>query len=93
MVQLENSIIATNRAIPVETETSEELDFGNHSSFPFLDRRIADRRIRDRRNIKATNIDRQYIACIHWQGFSQNNGVIQCTTVRISDKKCIGSSS
>jgi hypothetical protein len=47
--------MATNAATNVETETSTELDFENHSSLPFADRRFADRRIRDRRNIKTTN--------------------------------------
>ncbi len=48
--------MATNAATNVETETSTELDFENHSSLPFADRRIADRRIFNRRNIETSNI-------------------------------------
>jgi len=49
--------MATNAATNVKPKTSTELDFENHSSFPFPDRRIVDRRrIRDRRNIKKITI-------------------------------------
>jgi len=61
MVQLENAIMSTNTAIPVETETSTELDFENLSSPPFPgrrngDRRKANRRIFDRKNIKKITV-------------------------------------
>jgi dolichol-phosphate mannosyltransferase len=61
MDPLKNIIMATNAAITVETETSTELDFENHLSLPFSDRRIGDRRnpdrrIGDRRNIKKITI-------------------------------------
>lgn len=48
--------MATNAATNVETETSTKLDFKNHLSLPFPDRRIADRRIFDRRSIETSNI-------------------------------------
>ena len=61
MVQLENAIMSTNTAIPVETETSTELDFENLSSPPFPgrrngDRRNTNRRIFDRKNIKKITV-------------------------------------
>jgi len=56
MVHLKNTIMATNAATNVETETSTKLDFENHSSLPFPDRRIADRRIFNRRSIETSNI-------------------------------------
>ncbi|GAF69640.1 unnamed protein product, partial [marine sediment metagenome] len=56
MVQLKNTIMATNRVIPVEAETSTVLDFENHSSLTFSDRRISDRRIFNRRSIETSNI-------------------------------------
>ena len=56
MVQLENAIMSTNTAIPVKTETSTELDFENHLSLPFSDRRFSDRRICNRRSIETSNI-------------------------------------
>ena len=61
MVQLKNAIMATNTAIPVETETSTELDFESLSSSPFPgrrngDRRKANRRIFDRKNIKKITV-------------------------------------
>jgi dolichol-phosphate mannosyltransferase len=48
--------MATNAATNVETETPTKLDFENHLSLPFSDRRIADRRIFNRRSIETTNI-------------------------------------
>ena len=56
MFHLKNTSMATNAATNVETETSTELDFENHSSLPFADRRFADRRIFNRRNIETSNI-------------------------------------
>jgi len=57
MDPLKNTTTEANVAITVETETSTELDFENHLSLPFSDRRIVDRRrIRDRRNIKKITI-------------------------------------
>jgi len=56
MVHLKNTTMEANAAITVETETSTELDFENHSSLPFSDRRISDRRIFDRRSIETSNI-------------------------------------
>jgi len=49
MVHFKNTTMATNAAITVEPKTSAELDFENHLSLPFPDRRIADRRIFNRR--------------------------------------------
>jgi dolichol-phosphate mannosyltransferase len=61
MVHLKNTTMEANAAITVETETSTELDFENHSSLPFSDRRTSDRRntnrrISDRKNIKKITI-------------------------------------
>jgi len=61
MFHLKNTSMATNAATNVETETSTKLDFENHSSLPFSDRRICDRRntnrrICDRKNIKKISI-------------------------------------
>ena len=61
MFYLKNTTKATNAAITVKTDTSTELDFENHLSLPFSDRRIGDRRIPDRRigdrrNIKKITI-------------------------------------
>ena len=56
MVHLKNTTMATNAAITAETETPTELDFENHLSLPFADRRFADRRIFNRRNIETSNI-------------------------------------
>jgi len=51
MFHLKNTSMATNAATNVEMETSTELDFENHLSLPFSDRRIA-----DRRNIKKITV-------------------------------------
>jgi dolichol-phosphate mannosyltransferase len=61
MDPLKNTIMATTAATNVEKETSTKLDFENHLSLPFSDRRIGDRRnpdrrIGDRRNIKKITI-------------------------------------
>ncbi|MBA7616009.1 Undecaprenyl-phosphate 4-deoxy-4-formamido-L-arabinose transferase [subsurface metagenome] len=56
MFHLKNTSMATNAKTNVETETSTKLDFENHSSLPFPDRRIADRRIFNRRSIETSNI-------------------------------------
>lgn len=56
MVHLKNTTMEANAATNVETETSTKLDFENHLSLSFADRRIVDRRIRDRRNIKKITI-------------------------------------
>lgn len=56
MVHLKNTTMAANATITAETETSAELDFDDHLSLPFSDRRIADRRIFDRRSIETSNI-------------------------------------
>ena len=56
MFHLKNTTMATNAATNVEKETSTKLDFENHLSLPFPDRRIADRRIFDRRSIETSNI-------------------------------------
>lgn len=49
MVHLKNTTMEANEAITVETETSRVLDFENHSSLPFSDRRSSDRRNTNRR--------------------------------------------
>jgi len=49
MAHFKNTIMATNTRITVETETSAKLDFENHLSLPFSDRRIRDRRNTNRR--------------------------------------------
>jgi dolichol-phosphate mannosyltransferase len=49
MVHLKNTTMEANEAITVETETSRVLDFENHSSLPFSDRRTSDRRNTNRR--------------------------------------------
>jgi len=56
MLHLKNTSFANNAATNVETETSMELDFENHLSVPFPDRRAADRRIFNRRSIETSNI-------------------------------------
>jgi dolichol-phosphate hexosyltransferase len=61
MVHLKNTTMKATAAITAETETFTELDFENHLSLPFSDRRIGDRRnpdrrIGDRRNIKKITI-------------------------------------
>jgi len=56
MFDLKNNTMATNTATNVETERSAELDFENHLSSSFPDRRIADRRIFNRRSIETSNI-------------------------------------
>jgi glycosyltransferase involved in cell wall biosynthesis len=56
MLHLKNTSLATNTATNVETETSTKLDFENHLSLPFSDRRFSDRRIFNRRSIETSNI-------------------------------------
>ncbi len=56
MLHLKNTSFANNAATSVKTETSRELDFENHLSVPFPDRRAADRRIFNRRSIETSNI-------------------------------------
>jgi glycosyltransferase involved in cell wall biosynthesis len=56
MVPLKNATMKANAAITAETETSTELDFKNHLSIPFSDRRIADRRIFNRRDIETSKL-------------------------------------
>jgi len=56
MDPLKNTTMKATAAITAETETSTELDFENHLSLPFSDRRFSDRRICDRRSIETSNI-------------------------------------
>ena len=56
MFPLKNTNMAANATTNVETKTSTELDFENHLTLPFSDRRIADRRIFNRRGIENSNI-------------------------------------
>jgi glycosyltransferase involved in cell wall biosynthesis len=56
MLPLKNATMKANAAITAETETSTELDFKNHLSIPFSDRRIADRRIFNRRDIETSKL-------------------------------------
>ncbi|GAG10229.1 unnamed protein product, partial [marine sediment metagenome] len=61
MFHLKNTTMTANTAITVKPKTSTELDFENHLSLSFPDRRIwnrriPDRRIYDRRNIKKITI-------------------------------------
>ena len=56
MFHLKNTTMATNAAINVKSETSTELDFENHLSLSFPNRRICGRRITDRRVCDRKNI-------------------------------------
>ena len=56
MVHLKNTTMKATAATNVEKETSTKLDFENHLSLPFPDRRIVDRRIPDRRICDRRNI-------------------------------------
>ncbi len=56
MLHSKNTSLATNAAITVETEAPTELDFENHLSLPFSDKRNSDRRIFNRRSIETSNI-------------------------------------